>query len=342
MIRCFGILLVLVTLQNCVYGQVVDRAHLPPIRSISFNGTDCAWLTTNIGTMRYSRDGGRTWKDSLLPTSRATSQVVYFLDKELGWAYDSNGDLWRTVDGGGTWVSTAKKVYFWSPFLIQQMQFVDSLHGWIVDPFSVWRTSDGGVSWKREAIQNQTEKTPDPIHNSFFLDARIGWVAGENGTIYRTLDAGATWHSQRVTTRDGVFMAGAFFKSENVGWAAGWPNGGLFLTTDGGTSWQAGRILGKEPKIDSIYFLSENDGWAVGNVDATDAADERGVILRTGDGGRSWRYIESEIKAVNFDRVFFADSQRGWIASYDSVYRTNDGGREWLMVLKIPSAKKKR
>ncbi len=74
---------------------------------------------------------------------------------------------------------------------------------------------------------------------------------------------------------------------------------------------------------DNLYgtaFVDANDGWAVGAF---------GTIVRTHDGGNSWRPEVSHTTEQLFS-VGFADLQHGWVSGRSGlILHTNDGGDNW-------------
>ncbi len=97
--------------------------------------------------------------------------------------------------------------------------------------------------------------------------------------------------------------------------------GRIFVSADGGASWSAAASP-TEATLTALSFADERHGVAVGH----DA-----VILRTDDGGASWRKVaedpaaEAPLLAVRLDA-----SGRGWAAgAYGSFLVTEDGGDSW-------------
>lgn len=78
-----------------------------------------------------------------------------------------------------------------------------------------------------------------------------------------------------------------------------------------------------------VFFLDDRLGWAVG---------ERGTVLHTRDGGRSWQHQETGV-GCRLESIHFADPQHGWIVggwtipythrSRAVLLRTQDGGASW-------------
>ena len=64
-------------------------------------------------------------------------RFISLVDRKLGWTVDDEAQVWRTDDGGRTWKVISKLNGLTSPFLIEQIEFIDSSHCWMVDPYSV-------------------------------------------------------------------------------------------------------------------------------------------------------------------------------------------------------------
>jgi photosystem II stability/assembly factor-like uncharacterized protein len=84
---------------------------------------------------------------------------------------------------------------------------------------------------------------------------------------------------------------------------------------------------GTSADLNSVFFINENDGWAVGT---------EGTILRTTNGGENW---DLQTIGTNFslNSVHFVDPDLGWIAGgqiVDSgiILRTINGGENWDVV----------
>lgn len=73
--------------------------------------------------------------------------------------------------------------------------------------------------------------------------------------------------------------------------------------------------------IDSIFFVDENTGWAVG---------DRGTVLKTTDGGETWTPQNPGTGAWVTD-VHFVDENTGWVVGDSGfVARTTNGGATWV------------
>jgi photosystem II stability/assembly factor-like uncharacterized protein len=144
----------------------------------------------------HSSDGGKNWQ---LINIGYTS--LDFLDSAHGWAL--GGGLWRTIDGGKTWREfTIPKSLFPADlnYLLTDVYFVDTKRGWIVGGGSeenspegkeeaiILTTNDGGENWKMLARIGNSY-----LWSIFFLNEKVGWVAGLDGSFLKTEDGGKTW-----------------------------------------------------------------------------------------------------------------------------------------------------
>lgn len=71
--------------------------------------------------------------------------------------------------------------------------------------------------------------------------------------------------------------------------------------------------------INSVFFLDESIGWAVGN----------NVVLKTTDSGDNWTQIQL---SGNNNSVFFTNNYIGWVCNSDGkILKTTDGGNNWVI-----------
>ncbi|MBN1341920.1 MAG: hypothetical protein JXQ73_04530 [Phycisphaerae bacterium] len=94
-------------------------------------------------------------------------------------------------------------------------------------------------------------------------------------------------------------------------------------------STSAERLLREDATLNDLAFIDPELGWAVGN---------RGAVLRTRDGGRTWQTLPSPTDAT-LNAVHFTDRRVGYVAGgrafsdgsgcYGVLLRTDDGGNHW-------------
>ena len=77
-----------------------------------------------------------------------------------------------------------------------------------------------------------------------------------------------------------------------------------------------------EANFNDLYFADAKHGWIVG---------EKGFIVHTKDGGKTWKRQEIETEG-NFTAVYFTNLKYGWAVGDEGlVATTDDGGRHWTL-----------
>jgi photosystem II stability/assembly factor-like uncharacterized protein len=82
-----------------------------------------------------------------------------------------------------------------------------------------------------------------------------------------------------------------------------------------------------------LVFTSARDGWAIAQPDSC-ASRCPLVVMRTVDGGHSWRRVWSKTPLPDDAwqaKLFFADDRNGWILDR-RLFATHDGGHTWHLV----------
>ena len=84
-----------------------------------------------------------------------------------------------------------------------------------------------------------------------------------------------------------------------------------------------------------IHFISEKQGWAVGNaIDVIPGADfgegAESLIIHTNDGGQTWHKQHGGVFNKPLRKVHFRSASDGWCVGESGVLiRTIDGGQTW-------------
>jgi photosystem II stability/assembly factor-like uncharacterized protein len=106
------------------------------------------------------------------------------------------------------------------------------------------------------------------------VDANTGTAVGDNGTILRTTDGGATWTRQTSGTT-GILFGVSCVDANTCTVVGGMPLGAIILrTTDGGCTWTL-QTFGAQG-LRGVSCVDANTCTAVGDF---------GTILRTTTGG---------------------------------------------------------
>jgi len=251
--------------------------------------------------------------------------AVYFLNQQHGWVAGSGGTLLETRDGGDTW----KKVLTLTRDTLDDAYFADERIGWLVAERDVLKlktndearsyllkTEDGGFSWRQVFLSGPESNVR--LVRAAFADAERGWVFGETGVVFATIDGGTHWARQASPTKH-LLLGGAFIDYAH-GWLAG-AGSTILQTSNGGMTWQSGFVRdGTGARFDAISFVGTRLGWAVGAA---------GRIFTTTDGGRTW-LPQNSPATIDLLDVKFVDASEGWVAGDQGLLlHTIDGGGHW-------------
>jgi photosystem II stability/assembly factor-like uncharacterized protein len=209
--------------------------------------------------------------------------------------------------------------------------------------------ASGRPAWKGvwEPVSYPEDAT---LNGVFFVNPDVGWVTSgsvyDGGMLIRTRDGGASWDVQLGDrdSKEPPFQS-PYFLDERVGWVLQPTEIGkykLLRTTDGETWQQVGAIHANWGLQDYV-FLSRNVGVYV------DGNDNVGRIVRTSDGGRTWkdvfqcrakivvdglsRDVECNLKALHFPsaNVGYAIGGAHGAKRMLFVAKTEDGGNRWTL-----------
>jgi hypothetical protein len=110
-------------------------------------------------------------------------------------------------------------------------------------------------------------------------------AGGENGALVYTED-GVAWTESNTPVGVGVTINTVWAKSE-LEWWVGCSNGNSYYTLDGGTTWTVKAFGGSgSGSVEDIVFPTPSVGYL-----SHSTAAARGRILRSIDGGNSWKLI---------------------------------------------------
>lgn len=267
-------------------------------------------------------------KPQLPVTGDATLHDVQFPSAQVGIAVGDHGSVWKTIDGGATWVgqSLPTDAHFTELF------FLDERFGWIVGerylPLThrsqgvIFRTADGGTTWSPMSTKMQPA-----LRAVRFFNPRSGLVAGECSSFFpngitRTRDGGLGWTA--AFPGGGPHIVTGEFLREETYLVAG--HRGWVAKVQSGTVVEAGTPPIGDRTIRDIQMVDEKYGWLVG---------DGGLILRTDNGGLSWTPLPQQHKlglADGFDWQSVAtQGNQVWIAGSPGsvILHSTDAGRTW-------------
>lgn len=290
------------------------------------------------------------WRRTNAPMANSRTDDIWFLDANHGWAVNSNGHILHTSDGGATWL---RQFTAGASTYLRCVGFANEQQGWVGTVTAsrrLFRTVNSGATWTR--VDNLPPEAPPAICGLSVVNERVIYAAGTNFPdqptgVIKTVDGGASWTGIDMGEQ-ATLLVDIFFQDERrglvVGGKADVPNPGredvipvVLFTEDGGLTWE-NRLAGMEAELPrgewgwKIQFLSETVGFvSLENFDD-------GAILKTRDGGRTWRriMINDPQDNANLEGIGFVDENLGWVGGWGDrngvggfTSETRDGGRTW-------------
>lgn len=271
---------------------------------------------------------------------------VSFLDSQTAWVPADAGALWKTSDGGRSWLPVVTGV----TDALSQVVFGDAQRMWVrgtaSDAVTVWGSQDGGKSWQSLAAPEVRLSTLTGLQSV----ALVG-LGGEKLQLSYVYQPGMRTLYYQERSNDGAKTWQAAAGVEGLAGPAGtrWkfhgdlrgllqlsfgsqPYGDLERSSDGGASWQPALALG-DSRAGEISF-------AGGSTVFVESWEHKRSIVRTlpsprryhvsQDLGRTWTEFDAPALAESFNGVSLLSAAGALWASADGVvYRSSDFGRHW-------------
>jgi photosystem II stability/assembly factor-like uncharacterized protein len=208
-----------------------------------------------------------------------------------------------------------------------------------VDPMDLTsvanRTCSTGKHGKGWCMQNPLPTAAD-LNHVVAIDRVTFWMVGNNGTILKTTDAGASWVVQSSRTTSNLLAIAVLRTDPNIAWIVG-ENGTILKTQDGGIKWEP-QTSGTTISLKSITAVDAQTAWALGAEIANGdwppyPIIATSVILKTTDGV-NWESQGSELaNSLYLDSITAIDSTTAWAVGRDvnwtGVILSTTNGVNW-------------
>lgn len=221
----------------------------------------------------------------------------------------SNGCILRTTDNGTVWdtvFTAANNVEF------RDVTFADSLTVFAVAGSLIARSDDLGNTWT-------TSNLNTGLFSVNFSSRDIGYVCGDSGIVYKTINSGVTWN--RLNTGTSKTLWSIYFINDSLGFACGYNK--IVKTIDGGSNWSIQNL--DSNILHSIFFPSDSIGYCK----TIGCHPHNQTLYKTFDQGVTWNMIWSS-PSLCFSGMSFPSNDSGYIAGQFGISKTTDGGSTWL------------
>lgn len=286
--------------------------------------------------LRFSSDGGLTWKKidqpvdhkdsnkvvygsnvlNALPITTAINNITYDigLTRDAVWIASFAGGLRKSTDLGKTWER-----------VVIPPDNLDS-----IKPTEAYNFDLSPVSGNLGYQNNLNHR----VFSIYVQNDSIIWV-GTAGGINKTTDGGKSWikfnkqnQTNHISGNFVVAIGGTEYQNNHYVYAATWKaedlteEYGISLTSDGGANWS---ISNKDVRIHNFGFLSRI-AYAAGSTG----------LFRSDDFGSSWIKAPIIVDSLTKQRIltstFYSVATQGntiWVGSNEGLAKTTETGFAW-------------
>ena len=214
-------------------------------------------------------------------------------------------------------------------------------------------SDDGGHQWRQARVSVSVTLT-----GVRFANERVGMAVGHGGVVLATSDRGETWElvldgrriaqaalAQARTRGDDKAIKGAeqlvadgpdkplldvLLIDERRAWVVG-AYGLALATEDGGATWSSWAERLDNPTSQHLYAVRRRGDTVV-------LAGEQGLLLRSSDGGQTFKRLESPYRGSWFTAELM--DERTWVVAglRGNAWRSVDGGVSWVALPAPPGA----
>src|SRR4051812_24097148 len=278
-----------------------------------------------------------TWRATKAPRQERHDDI-WFISPLVGWAVNSAGQILHTEDGFQTTPPTVQHTADAGTYL-RCMSFTSPTDGWvgaITNEQRLFKTEDG-KTWTD--MTSKLPALPELICGICSPSKGVVFASGTqnpwmDAAVMHTADGGETWNSIPMAAHANLLID-TYFTDNLTGWVVGGKGGisypqlkpVIMHTTDGGKTW-----------VDKLHnsgidFPSGEWGWKIqfltpqiGFVSLENM--HAGAILKTTDGGETWKriVITDPQRNIDLEGVGFIDEKTGWVGGWGDGFPRHPKG----------------
>jgi len=296
--------------------------------------------------------------------SVGSSCDIFFIDAQTGWTVYYAQGLYKTTDGGTSWVYT--QTLPMSPIAVC---FSSPLNGAATGGdcggnCPIWTTGSGGAYWMSCADMNhlsshmmsityyngnywlcgsiQNNNYPNPTYTGIYEGCGTTYEYSTSFTLKRiragTSNFYAVGDSGYVLRGSGSYLnvgnysanlTGVSFHDANTGYVVG--GSYMYKSTDNCASWTRIYPLTPAGTYNDVWFANADTGW----VACLLSDGVTGAMLYTSNGGTNW---VQQYSGLSGNDICFVNSETGWVLCGSSVLKTTTGGIPGVPPIPGPSS----
>jgi len=269
----------------------------------------------------------------------------------------SFGDgVYRSLDGGKTWTNMGLHASEHIGMIAIDPRDGDTVYVAAQGPLwrsggerGLYKTTDGGATWTRVLhVSDDTginevhldPRDPDVLYSSSWQRRRHVWTlidGGPESTIYKSTDAGATWHKNAKGLPGGDkgrIGLGVSPVDPDIVYAvveAAVGKSGFYRSVDRGASWQ--KRSGYKPSSSQYYNEVVCDPVRAERVYVLDT-----ILHVSDDGGATFRAVKRKHRHVDDHALWIdpANNRHLRVGCDGGLYETRDEGANWDFKANLP------
>ena len=279
-----------------------------------------------------STDGGKTWSDASTGIESMRGADALALDpRSPNVLYAGTGrGVFKTSDGARTWKLASAGIDFGK--VVPENGFLEgAIRAIAIDPLhtrtvyavggGVWKSTNGGMTWTKVLGRDIVDLAIDPRRHGTVYATPRRQDAAPRGSIYKTVDGGASWRATKPTGLDVNFSEPLVVDRRGTLYAGAWK--GLFASANQGGTWRTLLLLQKgsrgvggigaiapDPSRTNVLYVGTRDG-----------------VVKSEDGGQTWSNLPLNIH-INSLAIAPINPQTVYAAG-DGIWKSRDGGATW-------------